>query len=232
MKRTVALILCLLMLIPSTIAMAAGNTSFLNFYDIAEDTLYLYSKELPQGGKVTVSVDSQVVSGVEYDSVSDRKLPVTVYCLVDITNDMTEAQVRQQKDILYTISSRMGPNDSMVIATLGSDFAEGQPLTTQDARKTAIDTLPRKGKTPKLFDAVIKSIQTLEAKTTYSTNRCLLILADGFNDDTDSVKEQQVWDCIQKTSIPVFGVPLVKYASSSYALKYANTVVRMGEESV
>lgn len=232
MKRIVALILCLLMLIPATAANAAGSTSFLNFYEITKDSLYLYGKELPQGGKVTVSVDTQVIPGADYTSVDKEKLPVTVYCLVDITSDMTDAQVRQQKDFLNTISSRMRPNDSMVIATLGSDFTEGQPLTTQEARKTAIDTLRRKGKTPQLFDAVIKSVQSLETKTTFATNRCLVVLSDGYNDDKDGIKEQQVWDCIKESEIPVFGIANVKQSGSSYARKYANNVIRMGQESV
>lgn len=232
MKRIVALILCLLMLIPATVVSAAGSTSFLNFYEITNNALNLYSKGLPEGGNVTISVDNQVISGVECTTVADGQLPVTVYCLVDITTDMTDAQVRQQKDILKTISSRLGPNDSMVITTLGNELIEGQPLNTQEARKTAIDTLRRKGKTPKLFDAVIKSIQSLETKTTYSTNRCLVILADGYNDDKDGIKEQQVLDCIRESAIPVYAIANVKQSGSSYARKYANNVVRMGNESI
>lgn len=232
MKRIVMLLICLALLIPGAVVHAAGSTTFLNFYEIVEDTLYLYGTELPQGGDVTVSVDSQVITNVNCTSVADEKLPITVYCLVDITSDMTDEQVQQQKDILSTISSRLGPDDSMVIATVGSDFSEGQPLETQEARNTAIDTLRRKGKIPHLYDAVIKAVQSMETKKAYSTNRCLVILADGFNDSEDGIKEQQVWDCIQESAIPVYGIAIVKQYSSAYALKYANNVVRMGQESV
>lgn len=232
MRRIVLLMLCLLLLIPGTAANAASHASFLTFYEITDDMLYLYGKELPQGGDVTVSVDSQVISGVKCSSVAEEKRPVTVYCLVDITNDMIDAQVQQQLDILNTISSRMKDGDKMVIATLGDTFTEGQPLETPDARKTAISSLQREGKKPKFFDAVIKAIHSLETKTAYSTNRCLIILTDGFYDDRDSVKEEQVWDCIQKSTIPVFGISIAKYSNSPYALQYANIVRRMGLESV
>ena len=232
MKRIVLLMLCLLLLIPVTAANAASYTSFLNFYEVTEDTLYLYGRELPQGGNVTVSVDSQVISEVKCTSVAEEEIPVTVYCLVDVTKDMTEAQIQQQLDILNTISSRMNADDRMVIATLGDTFTEGQPLETQDARKTAIASLQRKGNNPKLFDAVIKAIESLETKTIYSTNRCLVILADGFYDEKDSIKEQQVWDCIQKSTVPVFGISIVKYSNSPYMLQYAHVVHRMGLESI
>lgn len=232
MKRIVLLMLCLLLLIPVTAANAASYTSFLNFYEVTEDTLYLFGKELPQGGNVTVSVDSQVISEVKCTSVAEEEIPITVYCLVDVTKDMTEAQIQQQLDILNTISSRMNADDRMVIATLGDTFTEGQPLETLDARKTAIASLQRKGNNPKLFDAVIKAIESLETKTIYSTNRCLVILADGFYDEKDSIKEQQVWDCIQKSTVPVFGISIVKYSNSPYMLQYANIVRRMGLESI
>ena len=52
MKRIVLLLLCLL-LVPSTVVSAASTASFLNFCEVTEDTLYLYGKELPQGGSVT-----------------------------------------------------------------------------------------------------------------------------------------------------------------------------------
>ena len=224
--------LCLLLLIPVTAVNAASHTSFLNFYEVTEDTLYLYGRELPQGGNVTVSVDSQVISEVKCTSVAEEEIPITVYCLVDVTKDMTEAQVQQQLDILNTISSRMNADDRMVIATLGDTFTEGQPLETLDARKTAIASLQRKGSNPKLFDAVIKAIESLETKTIYSTNRCLVILADGFYDEKDSVTEQQVWDCIHKSTVPVFGISNVKYSNSPYMLQYAHIVHRMGLESI
>ena len=232
MKRFVLLMLCLLLLIPVTTANAASHTSFLNFYKVTEDTLYLYGSELPQGGNVTVSVDSQVISEVKCTSVAEEEIPITVYCLVDVTADMTEAQIQQQLDVLNTISSRMNAYDRMVIATLGDTFTESQPLETQEARKTAIASLQRKGNNPKLFDAVIKAIESLETKTVYSTNRCLVILADGFYDEKDSVKEQQVWDCIQKSTVPVFGISIVKYSNSPYMLQYAQIVHRMGLESI
>ena len=130
MKKFVLMVLCLLLIFPGTEAYAAGNTSFLNFYEVTEDMLYLYGRELPLGGSATVSVDSQVISDVKCTSVAAEKLPVTVYCLVDITNDMTDAQVQQQKDILNTVSSRMGTDDKMILATVGDDFSESQPLTT------------------------------------------------------------------------------------------------------
>lgn len=231
MKRIVLLLLCLL-LVPSTVVSAASTASFLNFCEVTEDTLYLYGKELPQGGSVTVTVDSQVISGGKSATVAEEKIPVTVYCLVDITSDMTEAQVKQQKDVLNTISSRMGPEDRMVIATMADTFSEGQPLTTLESRKTAIDTLQRKSTNPKLFDAVSKALHSLETKTTFTANRCLVVLADGFYDDKDSVNEQQLWDRIRNSRIPIFGISVTKYANSPYALEYANIIHRMGLESI
>lgn len=232
MKKLTALLLCLLILCCTVTAGAVNVASFLHFHEISGGTLLLYGKELPPQGTLTVSIDSQQIPGATYSTIAEAGTPVTVYCLVDTSTSMSLSQVQQQKDVLKTISSRMGPQDSMVIATLGSHVTEGSPLTSKEAREVAIDTIAREGYTTDLYQAVVDSLAALETRTTYSPNRFLLILSDGINDGKSSMTELQVIDAIHESTVPVYGVGIVSPYPGYYALEHANHVVRMGTESV
>ena len=184
MKRITAFLGCvclfLFLLCPAVSAQAAELNSFLTFHEIVteehQNDLLVYGTVLPENGSLTVSIDSQQISDPVLTTVRQEKLPTTVYCLVDISTHMSKEQIEQQTDILDIISSRMGEGDSMVITTVGSKVVEGAVLDTMDARTAAIDTLKRDGVRADMYSAIVEAMGSLEKKTSYCTNRCLLIL--------------------------------------------------------
>lgn len=232
MKKMLALLLCLLLL-PAALNVEAANVSaFLHFQDISESSLTIYGKALPEDGKLTVSVDSQKITDSKFSVVAQKELPTTIYCLVDTSSSMSNAQVQQEMDVLKTISKQMGENDSMVIATLGSELKEGQPLTDKNERNDAIAEIQREGYSTNLFEAVVSALRSLQTKTAYETNRCLLILSDGINDGKSSTSESQVMDAIHESPIPIFSIAVVDPYPSAFALEKTGAMTRFAEESV
>lgn len=232
MKRIIALLLCL-MLLPAALNVEAANVSaFLHFQDISESSLTIYGKALPEDGKLTVSVDSQKITDSKFSVVAKKELPTTVYCLVDTSLSMSNAQVQQEMDVLKTLSKQMGEDDSMVIATLGSELKESELLTDRDARNDAIADIQREGYSTNLFEAVVSALKSLQTKTAYETNRCLLILSDGINDGKSSTSEAQVMDAIHESPIPVYSIAVVDPYPSAYALDKTGAMTRFAEESV
>ncbi len=232
MRKIIALLLSIFLLSSLVVAQAVDITKLIQSVQFTEDSIRILGKELPQGGSLTVSVDSQQIPGASFSTVEKEGVPVTIYCLVDTSKNMTNAQIKQQKDVLKTISSRMGSQDSMVIATLGSSVNESQLLTNLEARNTAIDTIARAGKKTNLYKAVVDSIHSLKTKIDYAPDRVLLILSDGINDGTDSTTELQAVDAIHASELPVYGVAILGDYPSEHKIKQGNHVVRMAQESV
>lgn len=237
MKKCISLVLCCMLLMSMSIgANAAGLNSFLTFQDVIQDEsrndLLLYSKAFPENGQLRVCVESQQIEDPVLSTVRQEKLPVTVYCLVDITTDMSNKQIQEQQDILNVISSRMGEGDSMVITTVGSKMVAGVVLDTLEARKTAISTLKREGYAADMYKAVVDAMTSLENKTSYCTNRCLLILSNGAVPQNPEKTQQQALDAINSTSIPVYAIGITGGYDNAFSLNNAKKMVTLAEASV
>lgn len=239
MKRIITRILCLclfLLLLSPVIHVKAAELDFgLSFYEFIHaenrNDLCIYSTVLPENGTLSVSIDSQQISNPVLSTVRQEELPVTVYCLVDISTHMTKQQIQQQEDILNIISSRMGEKDSMVITTVGSKITEGVVLDTLESRKAAIDTLRRDGENADMYQAIAEAMTTLEQKTTFRTNRCLLILSDGILPVKTSTTEQQAMDAVSDTSIPVYAIGITGKSASAYSVEKAQHMLNMADAS-
>lgn len=240
MKKTAAWILCtclcLFLLCPVVSAQAAELNSFLTFHEIVteddQSNLLIYSAMLPENGKLTLSIDSQQIIDPTLTTVRQEKLPTTVYCLVDISTHMSQQQIQQQQDILNIISSRMSDEDSMVITTVGSKTIEGAVLDSLEARKTAIATLKRDGTKADMYRAIVDAMTSLEQKTTYCTNRCLLILSDGNLSSNSGTTEQQAMNTVSATSIPVYAIGITGDSAASYSVENARHMLKMAEVSL
>ena len=238
MKRITAFLGCvclvLFLLCPAVSAQAAELNSFLTFHEIVteehQNDLLVYGTVLPENGSLTVSIDSQQISDPVLTTVRQEKLPTTVYCLVDISTHMSKEQIEQQTDILDIISSRMGEGDSMVITTVGSKVVEGAVLDTMDARTAAIDTLKRDGVRADMYSAIVEAMGSLEKKTSYCTNRCLLILSDGILADGGTTQQRAI-DVVSATSIPVYAIGITGSSTSAYSLTNAGNMLKMAEVS-
>lgn len=239
MKKTAAWILCaclcLFLLCPVVSAQAAELNSFLTFHEIVteddQSNLLIYSTMLPENGKLTLSIDSQQIIDPTLTTVRQEKLPTTVYCLVDISTHMSQQQIQQQQDILNIISSRMSDEDSMVITTVGSKTIEGAVLDSLEARKTAIATLKRDGTKADMYRAIVDAMTSLDQKTTYCTNRCLLILSDGNLSSDSGTTEQQAMNTVSATSIPVYAIGITGDSAASYSVENARHMLKMAEVS-
>ena len=208
MRKAISAALCLLLSAVLVLPVnAAQSGEFLRRkYDITEQSACFYSRELPAGGELLVTVDGKKVENPTQSTLEQAEVPVTVYCLVDTSTSMGKNAVQQQEDILKTISSRMRAQDNMVLGFLDESLIEGKALSDREARNTAIDTMRRSVWFTNLYQGVLESVDSLCTNTTYHPNSCLLILSDGHDDGRTNVSADQVLDTIRGAGIPVYSV--------------------------
>ena len=210
MKKLLSILLCLALstalLLPAQAA-APGSFLFQN-YDIAEETVYCYGTPLPSGGTLTVSCGSTTVQDAGLTSIKNARVPVTVYCLVDTSSALASAIQQQEKDVLKTLNTLMGDQDSMVIATIDNTFFEGKLLTDRDSRSNAIDTIARSSWKTNLYTGIERALDSVCTNTTYRTNRFLVILSDGHSRAEEPEKTAAILEKIKVSRIPVWTILL------------------------
>lgn len=210
MRKLVSLLLVLALstalLLP--VQAATGSVLFQN-YDVEDDALACYGVPLPAGGELTVSYGSEKMDDATLSTIGQDHVPVTVYFLVDSATSLSSEAMQQQTDILTVISSHMGEQDTMVLATIDETFTEGPLLEDKDARQAAIRTIGRKNNwKTSLCAGIDGAIDSLSGSTAFHTNRFLVILSDGHDDDMEKVDVEALRTKIAASHIPVFSLVL------------------------
>lgn len=207
------LISVLLVLVLSTTLLlpaqaATGNVLYQN-YDVDSNALTCYGIPLPAGGELTVSYGSEKLAGATLSTIAQAQVPVTIYFLVDTATSLSAEVVQQQLDVLTLISSYMGQEDTMFLATIDDTFTEGPLLTDADARQAAISTISRQDSwRTNLCVGIDAAIDSLSASTVCQTNRYLVVLTDGHDHGIDTVDVEALRSKIAAAHIPVFSLLL------------------------
>lgn len=210
MKKLTAILLSLILVFALTVPAAAASASefLLQKYTVTSDTIFCFGKQLPKDGNLEVSVDSRVLEGVHFSTLEQEHQPVTVYCLVDSATSLSDKAVQRYKDALLTLSSQMGSEDSMVLATIDGTFTQSEPLTTKTQRDGAINAIDGTVWYTNLYDGMSEALKSLETTKDYNANRCLIVISDGHDDGKSLVKSDAVLKQIKQTGIPVYSMVL------------------------
>lgn len=201
-------------------ALAAAGGQFLRGgYTVEDGTLRMLCMELPEGGELTATVGTQEAEAV-ISTVAEERLRTTVYCLIDVSGSMGTAQMQTAKDVMQTISDRMGEGDNMVITTLANTVDIGQVLDTPQARNDAITALGQGKGYTNLYTGVADSLNVLETSTKYNRNRCLVILSDGQDAHKTGSTEAEAMDAIKSSDIPIYAVATLPQGAGQEAREY------------
>lgn len=227
MALCLALLICLLLPVS-----AASTTDFLyGSYEITDWNLLLYGKPVPSGGTLTVSADAQTLDAF-LTTVGEVGSPVTIYCLVDASTALSKEQQQQQEDILLNISSRMGDNDNMVIATFDEKMVEGGLTGDTDVINTTAKTIGRRIWTKNLYEAVTQAVASLETNTQFHKDKLLLILSDGNDCGRSDVTMEKAVATIEKTTIPVYSIAITGTYMNADAAANAKHLRDLSEASM
>lgn len=220
-KFTSAIISIILIIALAVSASAAAPCTFLlQEYDIASEWIYCYGKQLPPGGKLSVSAGSQVVEKAVFSTLEQEKIPVTVYCLVESATSQSDDMKKQKQDLLLTFSSLMGQKDNMVLGLMDSAVIEGKPMDNKEVRDTAINTIEGQEWYTNLHDGINHAMKSLSTNTAYHTNRCLIVISDGHDDGNSKNKAEDVVAQIRESGIPVYTVVMGAYGITEKELAH------------
>ena len=212
MRKMMALLLSVMLIVSLALpASAATAGSFMTGkYAIGSvddgDAVLFYGKALLPDGTMSVSVGAREVNDFAVSTLLQSDIPVTVYCLVESTN---EKRIEKEQDILRALSNMLRDQDSMVIASSAEELVESRALTDKGDQDRHIDNLKVEGWFHVLYNNINKAIETIQTNTSYNNNTVLVVLSNGQNNkDKSTVEHQDALDKIREARIPVYTVVL------------------------
>jgi len=205
-RKLIAMVMLVILLASLTLpaSAAAAREFLLREYDVTDTEVLCYGKRVPAGGKLEVTANSQLVEDAVITTLEQDRIPVTVYCLVDSSTSLSEKMVQRRTDALLNISSLMGSEDNMVLATIDGALTESKPMDKKDARDTAIRTISGQVWYTNLYDGMSQALDSLHTSTVYHTNRCLVVISDGHDDEKSVATGDDILKKIRETGIPVY----------------------------
>lgn len=215
-----------LVLTAAPFAAQAAETSsdYLQSYEAEEDCLKLYldrldDELLPAKTDFTVTIGGIAVPVTD---ISDsQKIPVTYYCLVDVSGSIRAAQLAQEKEALQAICQGMTEGDSMVIGTLGNDVETTEPLTDKTEILEAIEAMETGREDTNLYAAIVNSLRVLENSAAPNRKKCLVILSDGADYQKTGYTKEEAAEAVKNASVPVYTLAALPSGASDEQLGYA-----------
>lgn len=161
--------------------------------DIKEDSFYL-------------TLDGTQVPVTAISTVREEKIPMTVYCLVDVSGSMKKDQMQQVKEVLYAVCEGLDDKDNMVISKLGNQTEASGFLSDKEEIKTVIGQLESGNDDTNLYAGIQESIGILNADRQVNPKRCLLILSDGDDDQKSGITREEAERAVKEAHLSVYTV--------------------------
>lgn len=236
----IALFLILSLPLP-VLTLAAQEAKMIQSVQIEGTDMQIICADAEPGeGQYRVALDGKELP-VTNVTVRREQIPVTVFCLVDMSGSISDYKMKLIRETLLEISASMGEHDNMVIATLGNGVQVGPVLYTEKERAAAIEALAVTKEDTNLYAGIVQCMELLVSDTNYNSYGCLVVLSDGVDDQDNGMTEQEVMNAIQAARRPLYTVALIQdtpeleggkvmgsFARSSYGGVHQSTVKEGG----
>lgn len=210
MRKTTALILSLLAVLNLCWfpAGAADNQAFLGGVSQEEegqlDLICGIGQEEGDRESFQVLLGSRPVPVIWASTVEEKKLPKTIYCLVDISGSM-KGRMEQTKEVLRTISAGLNEEDRLIIGRMGNQITDTGFLTAETAGEE-IEKLRYTGEDTDLYTGLIHGLKFLQQQPEVQAVRALVVISDGADDQGAGSTWREAYDAVEKADIPVYTV--------------------------
>lgn len=215
-----------------------GFSGLLENYEIHEDEIDILLPDLGNGSgergpeSFKISLGGAALEVTDVSTVEAEQIPVTVYCLVDVSGSMKEEQMDQVKEMLLAIRSSMTGDDNMVICTMGNETRSSGFLQAGEELDDAINALASGREDTNLYQGIVESIRILQTDRKVHGKRCLLILSDGDDEQVSGITEQEAKQAVTDSRIPVYTAATLRRTQSKEQLEYAKLLGSFSRASV
>lgn len=177
-------------------------------------------EETVTGENFRLTLEGEELPVASVSTISDEQLPVTVYCLVDVSGSMRDSQMAQAKDALNAVCDGLGAGDNMVITTLGNQTQTSGFLSDTQQIKEIIEQLAAGHEDTNLYAGIVESIGILKTDANVHPKRCLLVLSDGEDDQKSGITREEAERAVKDAHIPIYTVATLSDQPGTDSIEY------------
>jgi hypothetical protein len=239
MKKTAAFITGLFLIFALPLGIWAQTTqNFLQGYQTEDDTFRIIMGDIfgqeetyaPENFDVTVS--GQEIDVLSVASCDELQIPVTYYCLVDVSGSMKAAQMELAREALSAIEGTMKAEDNMVIATLGNSTVTSGYLSDPQEIDEAISSLETGNEDTNLYAGIVGSINELLTSGSANERKCLIIISDGQDEQKSGITQDEATTAITQSRIPVYTIAALAQNPTKEQVEYGKLLGSFARSSV
>jgi len=155
---------------------------------------------------ITILEDNVNISGFSMVQENDKRLPLAVTLLIDISGSMQQGTPTPLSGAISAAEifiNQLEPQDSIGILTFSDEATIEQPLTTEKAVAiSALEGLSASGDTS-MYDALFEGVELLK---TSGMKNVIILITDGTESGTSTHSLQEALDAAKAWHIPVYPV--------------------------
>ena len=189
-----------------------------------EGQMDVYLNQIGESGvsldTVKVFIDNMQVPVTSVENVDNTTVPISYYCLVDVSGSVDEQRIDSAKQMINGIVDTMKAGDNMKIATVADDFVtSGSYLDNPDEIRAYLDTIERTHQDTNLFYAINECLTSLAGDAAVNPCRCLIIFSDGAEEQATGITRNEVIERNKELKICIY---TVAYIFLQYWMEWRN----------
>lgn len=194
-----------------------------------EGQMDVYLNQIGESGvsldTVKVFIDNMQVPVTSVENVDNTTVPISYYCLVDVSGSVDEQRLDSAKQMINGIVDTMKAGDNMKIATVADDFVtSGSYLDNPDEIRAYLDTIERTHQDTNLFYAINECLTSLAGDAAVNPCRCLIIFSDGAEEQATGITRNEVIERNKELKICIYTVAMLKAKPSESELEAAKVL--------
>lgn len=194
-----------------------------------EGQMDVYLNQIGESGvsldTVKVFIDNMQVPVTSVENVDNTTVPISYYCLVDVSGSVDEQRIDSAKQMINGIVDTMKAGDNMKIATVADDFVtSGSYLDNPDEIRAYLDTIERTHQDTNLFYAINECLTSLAGDAAVNPCRCLIIFSDGAEEQATGITRNEVIERNKELKICIYTVAMLKAKPSESELEAAKVL--------
>ncbi len=187
--------------------------------------------EPPTAESLSVSVNGQAVPVQSVQTYDYVDAGTSYFILADSSTSVIERALRDIRELTGAIASGMSRLDNIYIGQLGESIEPNGFLDDSEKIAARIQTLSKDEGGNDLYQSVADALDALTSSPLVKGRKCLVIIADGMDNNAAGLSEAELSEKIAEAGIPICTVALTYGTENAARIAAAKALSSLARQS-
>lgn len=220
-KKILVMSLTLCLLAGSTVQAEETEKLYMEGYTAKDNQLNIYLNTTAEENftkedfEVIIGDSTYPVDKVQTFEASGQN--VSYLFLVDVSGSVTEADIKNAKEILGEMTELMKEGDNAAVLEIRDEIGECEFLDNKESLAERMDAIERTKEDTNLYLGIRNALDILSTDENCHPKKCLVVISDGKDDQKNGILFEDVRDAVKNADIPVCTLAMPLRASEQSA---------------